>query len=94
MGRRRQYGSGAERQRAFRQRQAAEWVEVDRRDWERLHERLKQLHEAVRGAASAGDRTAQACRAGSEETVLERLIRHFEGRARSQQAGGNKEGAP
>jgi molecular chaperone GrpE (heat shock protein) len=81
MGRPRRYESAAQRQRAYRERQEAEWAQVDRRALEKMNGRLEQLQEAVRRAAAAGDETAQGCRAGSVETVLERLIRHFEGRA-------------
>jgi len=43
MGRPRQYGSDAERQRAFRQRQEAQIARVDRGALDRLHARLDQL---------------------------------------------------
>ena len=79
MGRPRQYESDAARQRACRARQAAQWVTVDRRALERLHQRLDQLQQALWRAAERGDPTARACQAISVETVLERLIRHFDG---------------
>lgn len=79
MGRRRQYGSAAERQRACRQRQEAATVRVDRRALERLHGRLEELQEAVGAAARRGDATARQCDAASVETVLEKLTRHFRG---------------
>lgn len=81
MGRRREYGSGAERQRAYRERETARWAEVDRGALERMNERLEQLREAVERAARAGDGTAGNCRASSVESVMERLIEHFESRA-------------
>ncbi len=79
MGRPRQYGSDAERQRACRQRRETETVRVDRRALDGLHMRLERLQAALRRAAAAGDATAQACRAISVETMLEKLISHFEG---------------
>jgi hypothetical protein len=81
MGRPRQYASDAERQRAFRQRQAATISRVDRGALDRLHARLDQLQAALRAAAAAGDETARACQAAGIETMLERLTRHFTGRA-------------
>jgi hypothetical protein len=87
MGRPRRYESAAERQRAYRQREEETWAQVDRGALERMNGRLDQLQEAVRRAAAAGDETAQRCRAGSVETMLERLIRHFEGRAAAGRQG-------
>jgi hypothetical protein len=81
MGRRQQYGSAAERQRAFRQRLEEEWPRVNGGALSRLHERLAQLQAAVNAAALAGDELACACRAGSVETVLERVTQQFEARA-------------
>src|SRR5438876_4274889 len=81
MGRPRQYGSDAERQRAFRQRQEAQIARVDRGALDRLHARLDQLQAALWGAAAAGDETARSCRAAGIDTMLERLIRHLAGRA-------------
>jgi hypothetical protein len=81
MGRRRQYASGAERQRAYRQRLEAEWPRVHGRGLEWLREHLDRLQVAVRAAAAAGDETARACQAGSVETVLQRVIQQFEARA-------------
>lgn len=89
MGRPRQYESGAQRQRAFRQRLEGEWPRVNGVALERLHARLDQLQVAVRAAADAGDETARACQAGGVETVLERVIRHFEACA----SGGKEHGA-
>jgi hypothetical protein len=79
MGRPRQYASAAERQRACRQRREQETVRVERRALDGLHMRLERLQAAIRRAAAAGDATAQACRAISVETMLEKLISHFEG---------------
>src|SRR5574341_1201104 len=81
MGRPRRYGGGAERQRAFRERLETEWPRVNARALTRLNERLDQLQAAVRAAAAVGDESARACEAASVETVLERVIRHFEERA-------------
>lgn len=82
MGRPRQYGSGAERQRAFRQRLEAEWPRVHGASLERLNGQMDRLQAAVRAAADAGDEGARACCAGSVETVLIRVIEQFEARAR------------
>jgi len=78
MGRPRQYGSGAERQRAYRVRLEAETVRVDRRALQGLHRRLEALQEAMRAAASEGDEMARQCGAGSVETMLEKMIRYFQ----------------
>lgn len=80
MGRPRLYGSGAERQRAFRQRLEGETVRVDRAALDHLHARLDRLQEAMRAAANAGDPVASACVAASVDTLLEKLTRYFEGR--------------
>jgi hypothetical protein len=81
MGRPRRYESGAQRQRAYRERQEETWAQVDRGALQQMNGRLDQLQDAVFRAAAAGDETARACRASSVETMLERLIRHFDGRA-------------
>jgi hypothetical protein len=94
MGRPRQYGSGAERQRAFRQRLEAEWPRVYGPAREGLNRQLDRLQAAVRAAAAAGDETARACRAGSVETVLERVIRHFEACAREGEPRGEGSKSP
>ena len=78
MGRPRQYGSDAERQRAYRQRDAVTTARVDRVVLERQIARLDRLHAAVAAAAQAGDGVARACRAGSIETLLEKLTDYFE----------------
>ena len=85
MGRPRQYGSGAERQRAFRQLLEAEWARVNGAAFERLKRRLEELQQAVWAAQDAGDEIGQACSAASVETVLERVIGHFQERARASQ---------
>jgi hypothetical protein len=84
MGRPRRYASGAERQRAYRAREQEQWAQVDRRALEGLQGRLDRLQRAVDRAAGAGDETARGCRAASVDTLLERLIRHFEGRGSEQ----------
>jgi hypothetical protein len=81
MGRPRQYASDAERQRAFRRRQETTIARVDAQALAGLHGRLDQLQAALWAAAAAGDETAQACQAAGIETMLERLTRHFAGRA-------------
>lgn len=93
MGRRRQYESAAERQRACRQRQEAATVRVDRRALDRLHGRLEELQEALGEAARRGDPIARRCYAASVETMLEKLIGHFGVGVAAQQGGNNKQGA-
>ena len=78
MGRPRQYGSDAERQRAYRQRDAGATARVNRAVLERQLARLDRLHAAVVAAAQAGDAVALACRAGSSETMVEKLTGYFE----------------
>jgi hypothetical protein len=95
MGRPRQYGSDAERQRAFRQRLQTEWPRVNGAALERLHQRLDELQQAVWAAEDAGDESGRACSAASVETVLERVIQHFHERARQSQQikQGDKQGS-
>jgi predicted phage gp36 major capsid-like protein len=91
MGRPRKYRSNAERQRAWRERLDAEMVRVQRASLERVEGQLERLQRAVAAAAQAGDETARSCRCEVVEGVLEKLIRHFEGRARKseEELGGN-----
>jgi hypothetical protein len=93
MGRPRRHESAAQRQRAYRERQEETWAQVDRRALERMNGRLEELQEAVRQAAAAGDETARRCRAGSVDTMLERLIEHFAARARGGTPGREGEAA-
>jgi hypothetical protein len=79
MGRRRQYASDAERQRASRERLKAEWPRVNGASLKLLHERLERLERAVRRAAAGGEPAAQASVAISAETVLDKLASYFEG---------------
>ena len=79
MGRPRQYESDAERQRACRARREAATVRVERRALDGLHQRLDRLQQALWRAAERGNPTARACQAASVETILEKLIRHFDG---------------
>ncbi len=81
MGRPRQYSSGAERQAAKRARDKAEWVEVPRVAHEAHSARLEALQRAVSDAAARSDAAAQACRAGSVDTMLDKLTAWFEARA-------------
>jgi hypothetical protein len=78
MGRVRQYGSDAERQRAYRHRDAVATARVDRAVLERQLARLDRLHAAMVAAAQAGDAVARSCRASSIETMLEKLTDYFE----------------
>ncbi len=81
MGRPRKYLSDAERQAAKRARDKAEWVEVPRVAHEAHSARLDALQRAVSDAAKSGDAIAQACRAGSVDTMLDKLTAWFEARA-------------
>jgi hypothetical protein len=90
MGRPRKYATDAERQRACRARQDATTVRVDRRALERLERHLDELQVAVCRAAGAGDETARACQAGSAETVVEKLIRHFKASAGAKERNAGK----
>ena len=83
MGRPRQYGSAAERQRAYRERLEAEMVRVNRGDLARLEARLERLSQAVREAARAGDGMAQACSEVSIDGMLAKMAAYFEGKAKS-----------
>ena len=65
MGRPRQYGSAAERQRACRQRREQATVRVDRGALDGLHERLERLQQALWRAAEQGNPTARVCQAAS-----------------------------
>ncbi len=78
MGRLRKYESDAARKAAHRARSKAQWVEIDRASYERHTARLETLQRAVQDAAGRGDATAQACTAGSIDTMLEKLTKYFE----------------
>jgi DNA replication initiation complex subunit (GINS family) len=80
MGRPRKYESEAARQAAHRARSRAQWVEIDRASYEQHTARLEALQRAVQDAARRGDVTAQACTAGSIDTMLENLAKYFEAR--------------
>ena len=77
MSRPKRYASAAQKQAAYRQRQEAALVTVDRVALERLHERLEQLRTAVGYAAQQGNGFARRCRAASMETMLDKLIAAF-----------------
>ena len=83
MGRPRKYATDAERQAAHKARVKAEWVEVPRQAHEAHSARLDALQRAVSAAAKQGDPAAQACRAGSVDTMLDKLTLWFEARAQS-----------
>ena len=90
MGRPRRYGSPAERQRAYRQRQEGETVRVERRAIEQLHGRLETLQEAMWEAAKAGEEVAQRSRGASVDTMLEKLTRYFVESARERRQSGKE----
>jgi len=91
MGRPRQYGSAAERQRAYRARLDEEMVRVNRWDLERLEARLDRLNQAVRAAGRAGDGVAQACSEVSIDGMLAKMTNYFEGRVEGSEAKSNPE---
>jgi hypothetical protein len=86
MGRPRQYGSAAERQRAYRERLEEEMVRVNRRELERLEARLERLNQAVREASRAGDPVAQACSEVSIDGMLAKMTAYFEGKGKRRDA--------
>jgi hypothetical protein len=77
MGRKRQYGTTAEKQRAYRERLKRETVIVDRRGLDRLHEQLYELQMAIGSASQRGESFAQECKATSVDTMLQRLTSGF-----------------
>ncbi len=81
MARPRKFADDAARQAAHRARRKAEVVEVDRAAFQAQQMRLERLQSAVHAAAKAGDAIAGESRAGSVETMLEKLATAFERRA-------------
>lgn len=86
MGRRKQYESGAQRQKAYRERLAKECVWVARWAWEFQCHHIERLQIAVVGAAAKGHALAQQCQSACPDTVLERLVTAFEEMARGETA--------
>ncbi len=78
MARPQQYQSAAARQAAYRLRQAATTVVVERDALDKLHERLNTLQSALADAARQGDPLARRCRAASIDTMLDNLIATFQ----------------
>ena len=78
MARPQHYQSAAAKQAAYRLRQAATTVAVDRAALARLHERLDILQTALADAAGRGDPLARRCRAASIDTMLDKLIAAFQ----------------
>ena len=78
MARPRQYQSAAAKQAAYRLRQRANTVTVDRAALDRLHQRLDILQSAVAEAARHGDPLARRCRAASIDTLLDKLTAAFQ----------------
>jgi hypothetical protein len=81
MARPKQYQSVSAKQAAYRLRQRATTVAVDRAAWDRLHQRLEALQSAVAEAARRGDPLARRCRAASIDTMLDKLISTFQAAA-------------
>jgi len=77
MGRPKLYLTDADRQAAYRSRLGSSKAVVDRASLDALHQRLEALRDAVHSAAKRGDSLALSCRAGSVDTMLDRLIEHF-----------------
>ena len=69
----------ADSQRAYRRRQVAEKVLVDR-------QAIEQLLAAVDAAATAGDPLARRVRTATAESLLRNLARHFRERATTRNA--------
>ena len=78
MARPRQYQSAAAKQAAYRLRQTATTVVVDRAALDKLHQRLDTLQTALAEAARRGDPLARHCRAASIDTMLDKLIAAFQ----------------
>jgi hypothetical protein len=78
MARPRKYKDDAERQKAQRARDKAQWVEVSRDGYEAHTARLEALQTAIHNAAARGDTTAGGVKSASIETLLEKLAAHFE----------------
>lgn len=74
-----QYQNAAAKQAAYRARQAATTVAVDRVALDRLHQRLETLQSEMAEAARRGDSLARQCRAASIDTMLDKLIVAFQG---------------
>jgi hypothetical protein len=78
MARPQQHQSAAAKQAAYRARQTATTVLVDRDAWDRLHQRLETLQTEMAEAARRGDPLARRCRAASIDTMLDKLIAAFQ----------------
>ena len=78
MARPQQYQSAAAKQAAYRLRQTASTVVVDRAALDRLHKRLDTLQSALAEAARRGDPLARRCRAASIDTMLDKLTAAFQ----------------
>lgn len=77
MGRPKLYADNAEKMRVYRQRRDGKTVSVDRRSYEWLLSAVDGLRDAVRDAASAGDKFAATFDTRAAEDVLEALTAHF-----------------
>ena len=78
MARPQQYRSAAAKQAAYRLRQTATTVVIDRAALDRLHKRLDALQSALEEAARRDDPLARRCRAASIDTMLDKLIAAFQ----------------
>lgn len=81
-GRPRLYENAAEKNRAYRARQAERLVLADRLTFEEAHADLRALTEAVREASQAGDPLARALSTITRHDLLHSLAEHFRQRAR------------
>ena len=85
-GRPRVYGSAAEKTKAYREREQARLVWVDRISQEQLEVELKRLVFAVVGAGQAGDALAQRLDTITTLDLLSDLADYFEERSKSPEA--------
>ncbi len=90
MARPKQYASSADKQAAYRSRVDATRVVVDRVALDSLHERLERLQVAIGFAARNGVPFATRCRAGSIDSMLDKLIVAFLEEASPPSSGANQ----
>ncbi|MHB9131518.1 MAG: hypothetical protein ACYDBB_10575 [Armatimonadota bacterium] len=81
MGRVKYYGTGAERQAAYRRRLRDTTAQVDRQALARLQARHDALHQAIAVAARQGDALARSVTSASIGRLLDNLMALFHRRA-------------
>lgn len=94
MGRRKQYASAAEKQRAYRARLAAEMMLVSRERWAAFEARLARVAAAVEAARLAGCPVAREITdtVNADTAMLESLAACFEARSQQLVSGLPKQG--